>query len=1271
MALKTMLKIKEKTLTKNFILISALFFFATASSVVLPAVTIVSNYAQNQKVSIAVTTPAPSQPCTVYKFAGQKVYQGCDINYSQFNTKSATNLALMAKLKALPLDRQRELNYQLQQTQAAILAQSGTWTAGWNDKMILGIEEQKRLLGLLGKPHTLPPGPTLTKSDTTLPDSFDWRNVGGKNYITTVKDQGQCGSCWAFGANAAFEGHIQAYYNNPALIPDLAEQDLVSCALPYPRDGVGGCSGAYDYQIENIYKTYWTATGNATETYFPYTATDAACSGKLAGWQQYAWKDLNYKKIDLTASLTDNINKIKRAIITNGPVNVGMDVYSDFFDYQSGIYQHGVNAQTTGGHSVVITGFGKNDGRDYWIVKNSWGPAWGENVNFLHPQDCTNCGYFRIYADDSNISSWFAFVVDGPNPPTPQSVICTDNDSGGADGYCYWGIGPKPETGCPSSCSSQPIEDCDDSNKNLNIQNNCGKPREQVGTLNIISTPSNAAVYANFNGNWSYRGRTPLQFNLQTGNRIIKLAKEEYDNYTATVLIEAGKTTNINAMLFAEPKIISPLTNDVFRAGDLIQINGIAPLRTDLQFSNYMIEWSVGGNPPWNKTGIGLTNDGNSPVENGILGTWDTSLIKNADYYSIRLTVNYVGRSIKKNIILYLDPTLRNGWPQRIEHHLGSWGSEPIYYAAGRFEPVVADINNDGLKEIIVYKTGNPPKLYVFKPNGTMLNGWPVAISNEDLLPNNLASPSVADMNNDGKMEIIVNGQNYLYIFNYVGGLIKKIALTGAGDLGAETTVADLNNDGYPEIIRRFQGLDVGEQRQLTILDSNGNTLPGWPKNTYDPNYQGDAWGYNETSVPAIGNLDDDSDFEVILASVRNVYDPGINPGNFYEKFHYEGKVYAFNIDGSLVSGFPVDVPGTPGTNEWICSEGYSPAIGDINDDGYDEIVIGTGTNRSLPASLPNYGLYVIDHNGNNVSGWPKLLNQEIKSSPVIFDYNNDGLLEISVDAAKPGSPFNIYVFDYQGNIKNGWPAESYADYRSPVIGDINSDNSLEIVEKKMYDAATVSAWDINGIGISNGFPKYFVSIDSFIECGSNPTISDIDNDGKLELIASSNEDSYDPNTPKMRSSIYVWNLNSTYSAATLHWPMFQHDAQHTGLYGYIIKPCRETSETANNVATSTIPYYSTLLSSQKITDIAQLTYFDIYTKSTAQCVSGSNRTAYDDQCFIDVCTGTSCQSTKKDSCTPLDKNCRLQEGFITPNNTVSNWRYKCPNGCTNGACNQ
>jgi hypothetical protein len=596
-----------------------------------------------------------------------------------------------------------------------------------------------------------------------------------------------------------------------------------------------------------------------------------------------------------------------------------------------------------------------------------------------------------------------------------------------------------------------------------------------------------------------------------------------------------------------------PLNNDIFRAGDTILINGTIRVG---RFKNYTIEYGEGWNASinWKTTGISLVNDGKSPIINSTIGLWNTSFVTKADFFTLRITVHrrtifnipffdkllsflqkfvpnliFIKEKVTYVENIYLDPTLKKGWPQRLSTD----------YGGTLMEPVVCDVNNDGQMEIFVHTPVVPHKIFAFKPDGSSLKGWPVEVT-DDLdykAPTN--APSFIDFNNDSYKDICFSGKKGIYFYDHDGSLLKFIDLYLSIQPNTEIVFADVNNDGHFEIIKKYNPRNPPINGfYLAVLDSNGTMLPGWPQLFYNFSEGGVIMCLSGESAPAVGNFDDDSDLEIVIAGCRNVYDE--NSG----EWHFEGLVQVFDMNGSVLPGFPVNIDGI------IFS---SPAVGDINKDGYDEIIVGSHRSHK-EIYFPDYGLYVLDRFGHNCTGWPYLdLNgQGFFTSPALADLNDDGYLEVV--ASSDGGGFRTFIFDYLGNILPGWPQLTiWCDFRSPIVGDVNSDGILDVLTTAGDGVVEpgdggVYAWSIDGIPIE-GFPKV-----TEVDAQAAATIADIDNDGTVELIASSNWD-MDIITEefKNRSSIYVWELGTEFNQEIMEWPMYHHDVQHTGKYGFNI----------------------------------------------------------------------------------------------------------------------
>nr|QBH22540.1 papain-family protein [Oldenlandia affinis] len=202
---------------------------------------------------------------------------------------------------------------------------------------------------------------------SAIPASVDWRKKGA---VTSIKDQGDCGCCWAFSAVAAMEGINQL--KTGKLIP-LSEQELVDCDVQGEDQGCDG--GLMDNAFNFILKN----KGLAAESNYPYTGQDGTCSSKKS--TPAAAKITGYKDVPA------NNEKALLQAVARQPVSVAIDAGgSDFQFYSGGVFSGGCGTMLD--HGVTAVGFGADaDGTKYWLVKNSWGTDWGEN------------GYIRMKRD--------------------------------------------------------------------------------------------------------------------------------------------------------------------------------------------------------------------------------------------------------------------------------------------------------------------------------------------------------------------------------------------------------------------------------------------------------------------------------------------------------------------------------------------------------------------------------------------------------------------------------------------------------------------------------------------------------------------------------------------------------------------------------------------------------------------------------------------------------------------------------------------------------
>lgn len=225
-----------------------------------------------------------------------------------------------------------------------------------------------------------------------LPESVDWREKGA---VAPVKDQGSCGSCWAFSTVGSVEGINQIVTGDMIV---LSEQELVDCDTSYNE----GCNGGLmDYAFQFIINN----GGLDTEEDYPYKAQDGRCDTYR--------KNAKVVSIDGYEDVPVNDEQALKKAVAGQPISVAIEAGGRAFQlYQSGVFTGRCGTQLD--HGVVAVGYGTEKGKDYWIVRNSWGSSWGES------------GYVKLERNIAATTGKCGIAIEpsypikkGQNPPNP------------------------------------------------------------------------------------------------------------------------------------------------------------------------------------------------------------------------------------------------------------------------------------------------------------------------------------------------------------------------------------------------------------------------------------------------------------------------------------------------------------------------------------------------------------------------------------------------------------------------------------------------------------------------------------------------------------------------------------------------------------------------------------------------------------------------------------------------------------------------------------
>ncbi|XP_046336481.2 procathepsin L-like [Haliotis rufescens] len=211
-------------------------------------------------------------------------------------------------------------------------------------------------------------------SVSALPTHVDWRPKG---YVTPVKNQEQCGSCWAFSATGSLEGQ---HFKKAGKLVSLSEQNLVDCSK---KEGNMGCEGGL---MNQAFKYIKVNKGIDTEASYPYKARNGKCHFKRA--------DVGATDTGAVDIKEDSEESLQHAVAQVGPIAVAIDASHPSFQlYKSGVYDEKKCNSKMLDHGVLAVGYGAEGSKDYWLVKNSWGETWGMKGYIMMSRNKKNqCG---------------------------------------------------------------------------------------------------------------------------------------------------------------------------------------------------------------------------------------------------------------------------------------------------------------------------------------------------------------------------------------------------------------------------------------------------------------------------------------------------------------------------------------------------------------------------------------------------------------------------------------------------------------------------------------------------------------------------------------------------------------------------------------------------------------------------------------------------------------------------------------------------------------
>lgn len=280
--------------------------------------------------------------------------------------------------------------------------------AQYSTGLILPTEKQKQELKEQFKYFYGDAYSTLMKSTNTADDllSLERFDLRDKGWVTDVKNQETCGSCWAFSVASSIESSF-AIKNRKKI--DLSEQDLVNCI-----EAAKGCTGGTPPVV--FMELVTTGKKIKAETEEPYINMEGACKIGNSGYEVVNYGFVGSGFLDVIFGIIPSVEEIKEAIANHGAVSCCIVSTKEFMNHRSGIFEQYVSSDAIVNHAISIIGWDDNKGS--WLVKNSWGAYWGENGYAWVKYGSNKIGTMAAWADAALVTN-----PDDPDPLDPSNSV--------------------------------------------------------------------------------------------------------------------------------------------------------------------------------------------------------------------------------------------------------------------------------------------------------------------------------------------------------------------------------------------------------------------------------------------------------------------------------------------------------------------------------------------------------------------------------------------------------------------------------------------------------------------------------------------------------------------------------------------------------------------------------------------------------------------------------------------------------------------------------